>query len=239
MLEKDEGLLKELAANCKDAKEKVRYLALHAISRGYVVSAIAEIFCVDEATVYRWIERWEEEKSLADKPKEGRKPSFDEKEKEKLKKLVKENEPQKYDINASFWDCRELQKYFLMKSKEVSQDTIRRYLKQMGARYVKAVLHYAEADEQVQRNFAERFLEQLRAKPNSVLVLFQDEMSAETSPRKGYGWTFEKRLVVEAPQKDVERINCFGAVNPLKGEVIEMTSKNAKTPAFVRFLHNF
>ncbi|MBI5635650.1 IS630 family transposase [Candidatus Micrarchaeota archaeon] len=59
---------------------------------------------------------------------------------------------------------------------------------------------------------------------------------AELSPRKGYGWTFEKRLVVQAPQANRSRLNLFGAVSPLTGEVIEMTSGESKASAFTRFL---
>jgi transposase len=58
----------------------------------------------------------------------------------------------------------------------------------------------------------------------------------DAPPRRGYGWTFKERLEIKAPQKNRKRLNCFGAVNPLKGEVIQMSSKEAKSPAFIRFL---
>lgn len=106
----------------------------------------------------------------------------------------------------------------------------------MGAKYVKAQLLYPEADEKRRRDFAEQFHREMASKPASVIVLFQDEMSAGCPPRKGYGWTFEERLEVNAFQTNRKRLNCFGAVNPLKGEVIQMSSKESKSPAFVRFL---
>nr|MDO8080278.1 IS630 family transposase [Candidatus Freyarchaeota archaeon] len=238
VLQGDEWLLRVLARKCKDAREKVRYLALHALSRGYAVSSVAEIFCVDEATIYRWIERWQAERNLADQPKEGRPPKLAEKDKKEIKKLVEENDPKRHGVNASFWDCKELRLYLLStRGKNVSQETIRRCLRSMGAHYVKAEIEYAEADEGERENFAQRFLQDLASKPDSVVVLFQDEMSVKCSPRKGYGWTFGERLVVKAPQTDRRRMNCFGAVNPLEGRVVQMTTKKeAKAPAFVRFL---
>jgi transposase len=33
-------------------------------------------------------------------------------------------------------------------------------------------------------------------------------------------------------------VNCFGAVNPFNGEAIEMSSGQAKAPAFIRFLQS-
>ena len=102
MLEEDRYLLHKLAKECKDAKEQNRYLAFHAVSEGYGVSLVAEIFCVDESSVCGWIKRWEDEKCLADKQKSGRQPSFTENERKNLKRLIDENNPKAHGINASF-----------------------------------------------------------------------------------------------------------------------------------------
>jgi transposase len=51
-----------------------------------------------------------------------------------------------------------------------------------------------------------------------------------------YGWTFKELLEVKVSQRFRQRVNCFGAVNTTKGEVIQMASKESKAPAFVRFL---
>jgi len=237
MLEEDEQALRELAKSCRDAKEKMRYLALHALSIGQPVALVAKIFCVDESAIYRWVDQWQKEKNLADKPRTGRPPILDEKKKEEIKRLVAEKDPKEYGINASFWDTKELQLYFKMKGIDISREAIRSALKEMGARYVKAQLVYPEADEKLRREFAKQFLKDLASKKNSVVILFQDEMAAYCSPRKGYGWTFEKRLDVVAPQRGGrKRLNCFGAVNPLKGEVIQMSSKESKAPALTKFL---
>ncbi len=236
MLEQDERVLRELARSCKDAKEKIRLLALHAISAGHSAELTAEIFCVDQATVYRWLEQWQQERSLKENEKSGRPPAFSQSEKDELRKLVEESTPQDKGLNASAWDCAELQKHFASLGKSVSCDTLRRYLKEMGAHYVKAILAYDEADVKMQAEFAREFLASLRGKNRAVAVFFQDEMSAETTARKGYGWTFEKRLIINAPQAAWEKVNAFGAVNPFTGEVVELASADAKAPSFIRLL---
>lgn len=235
MLEHDKGRLKRLASECKDAKERERLRALYALSAGYSVDEVMEIFCVDESTVYRWIGRWEEERNLADKPREGRPPSLTEKDGEKIEELVRENDPKKYGMNASFWDTKELQAYFSKDDRNVSREAIRLCLKKMGARYVKADIEPTQADPKLQEEFARQFAADLAQKDDSDVFLFHDEMSAGCSPRRGYGWTFEKRLVIKAPQTRT-RLNCFGAVNPLDGTVIEMSSRKSKAPALVRHL---
>lgn len=235
-IKKDSATLRELAAKCKDAKERERLRALYALGIGQSVITVMNIFCVEESTIRRWAERWVSERSIADKPKQGRPPSLDENDRSEIKNLVEENNPKKHGINASFWDTKELQVYLMKNEKKVSRETIRSSLRGMGARYVKAQLLYPEADEKRRREFAEQFRREMASKPASVIVLFQDEMSAGCSPRKGYGWTFEERLEIKTPQTNRKRLNCFGAVNPLKGEVIQMSSKESKSPAFVRFL---
>ena len=194
------------------------------------------MFMVDEQTIYNWINKWREERDLSNKPKSGRPSAFTEEEKKELKKLVKENNPKERGINASFWDCTELHKYYLKKGKNVSEDTIERILLEMGAHYVKAQIEYKEADFEVQRKFAMDFLRDMKRRTKATILLFEDEMSVNTSPHKGYGWTFNERLVVRAEQSKKRRTNCFGAVNPIDGIETTMTCKIAKAPAFVKFL---
>ncbi len=235
MLEQYKSRLKRLASECKDAREKERLRALYALSVGYSVELVMEIFCVDESTVYRWIGRWEGERDLADKPREGRPPSLKEEDREKIRELVEENDPKRHGMNASFWDTKELREYLSKNGRDVSREAIRTCLKKMGGRYVKADIDPSQADPKLQEEFARQFAADLAQKHDSDVFLFQDEMSAGCSPRRGYGWTFAKRLVIKAPQTRT-RLNCFGAVNPLDGTVIEMSSRKSKAPSLVRHL---
>lgn len=236
MLEEDEPLLLERAKKCKETREHDRYLALHAVSLGEEVSLVAKIFCVDVDSIYGWIKRWKEGKDLSDKPKSGRPPAFNDEERKELKKLIDENDPQTHGINASFWDCAGLRKYYLQKGKDVSEDAIRMALKEMGAHYVKAQFEYKEADVAKQRNFARMFFDDVKELNNYIAILFGDEMSTCTSPHKGYGWTFNDRLIIKTPQSHKERLNTYGATNPVDGKRIQMSSKIAKALGFIMFL---
>lgn len=235
-MEEDEPLLRKHAKECRDAKEHDRYLALHAVSEGYAVPLVAKIFCVDESSIYGWIKRWNEGKDLADKPKSGRPPVFTEDEKKDLKHLIDESDPQAHGINASFWDCAELRKYYLTRGKDVSEDAIRNVLLKMGAHYIKAQIEYREADLERQRAFAMQFYEDSQKVTDDIALLFQDEMSACTSPHKGYGWTFNQRLIVKASQSHKERLNVFGATSPIDGRRVQLATKIAKATAMVKFL---
>ena len=55
MLESDSNILGDLYKNCKDAKDKIQYEALYAVSRWNDVKTVADIIVVEESTVYDWI----------------------------------------------------------------------------------------------------------------------------------------------------------------------------------------
>ncbi len=57
MLEENGPSLQKLAKECNDTKEYGRYPALPAVSKRYKVSLAAEIFCVDESSIYGWIKK--------------------------------------------------------------------------------------------------------------------------------------------------------------------------------------
>ena len=117
-------ILNRLAKESRDPLERERLRALYVLSIGYSVKEASRIFSVDEDTVYRWAERWNSEKSVADLERSGRPPTLSEKEKKEIRHLVDENDPSKQGI-------------------AVSEETIRRCPREMGARYVKATLKYS------------------------------------------------------------------------------------------------
>ncbi len=144
--------------------------------------------------------------------------------------------PKKHGYDVTMRDTKSLQLYFERKRVKASRETIRRTLFGMGGHYVKAVHEYAEADLKKQLAFAKRTLKTLRSMDKDTIALFEDEMSAGGSLRKGYGWTFDDRLVIKAPAYHMKRTNVFGTVSPLTGEIVQSSFASAKTPAFMEFL---
>jgi putative transposase len=236
MLENDSNTLRELYRNCKDMKEKIRYTTLYAISRGFSVAEAAKFVDVEESTVYDWVNKWVSERGVSDKPRSGRPASITKEDEEEIRRLLDENDPKKHGINASSYTTVELQEYFIkFHSKHIDEETFRIHLLKTGAKYVKAQLRYKEGDLNKQVEFARNFFT-LATTYGFTKILFVDEMSISTSAHNGYGWTYEQRLVVDAPQKDVDRANYFGAVEVSGGEIIETVRADAKTPSFLCLL---
>ncbi len=237
MLESDSDTLGDLYKNCKDAKEKIRYAALYAVSRGNDIKTVADIIAVEESTVYDWIHQWEAERTVSDKPRSGRPPKITKGDEEEIRRVIDENDPKKYGINASSYTTRELQLYFAKcRGKIIDEETFRIHLVATGAHYIKAQLRYKEGDLKRQIEFAQNLLFLLET-GDFTKILFIDEMSVSTSARNGYGWTYNQRLVVDAPQSGVEKANYFGAVEVTEGAIIETVRKSAKTPSFLHLLN--
>ena len=211
------------------------------LSLGESVHRVASFFSVDEDTLYRLAERWNSEKDVSDRERSRSPQSLGENERKEMKRLLDENDPAKHGINSSTWTCIELRLYFEWKSIVVSEEIIRRCLKEMGAHYVKTTLEYSEtlSDEVVREReaFARQFMKDVKAKPKDAVVLFEDEMSIDRSHNGGYGWTFAKHLTLRTPQRMYEkRINGFGAVNPLIGKVFRMNTADAKSESLIMFI---
>ncbi|EQD35368.1 ISMsm5, transposase, partial [mine drainage metagenome] len=149
---------------------------------------------------------------------------------------MEEDDPSKHGFAVTMWDTSSLHAHFAAKGMIVSRGTLRRKLLELGGRYVKAVHEYAEADIKKQLAFARKTLKTAKSADDDAVILFEDEMSAGGSLRKGYGWTLDERLVIKAPAYHMKRTNCFGAVSPLTGDIVQSSSVSAKTPAFIRFL---
>lgn len=62
MLRDDEPLLRQKVKECKNAEEKIRYYALHAVSNGDSITETADRFLIERQTVHDWINKRKEEK---------------------------------------------------------------------------------------------------------------------------------------------------------------------------------
>lgn len=235
-LSNDKDVLLKLYKKNKHYKERDRYHALSLIATGKSIKEVADIFFIDEDTVRNWIDRWLAERNLSDKPKSGKPREIDENLERRIIELMDENNPGKYGMNCSFWDCLELQKFFAMYRIRVSRETIRRILKKNGFRYVKADYEYTSADKEEIADFLENFKEIMENREKGSSILFTDEMGTLLHPKKGYTWTRDKKALVKTHSLH-DKVSALSVVNPLTGNSESMlTLKEVKKEVFVEFL---
>lgn len=235
-LSADKELLKTLYKSCKSYPERERYHALLLVASGRTIREVAGLFFVDEDTIAQWIKKWLKERNVSNRKKEGRPREVDGRLEEAIVKLVEENNPRKYGVSCSSWDCEELRKFFLLHGVAISRETIRRVLKQNGFRYVKADYDYVQADESKKKQFLRELSQIIEDKESGSSLLFYDEMGTLLHPKKGYRWIKENKKVVKTFCSH-KKVSCLAAVNPLTGnKELMLTSGRVDEKAFLKFL---
>lgn len=229
-LTKDRDILQKLFKTCDKYPEKERYHALYVLSLGYLISEVANLFCKDEDTIRSWADKWTSERTASDKQRSGAPKKADDDIEDKIVGLVDENNPKKYGMNCSFWDCVELQKLFLLQGMPISDETIRRILIKNGFRYIKAGYEYALADKNERRKFLRNFAKILENFKGSIL--FFDEMSSKLHPKNGYTWTREEKPLVKTYSSH-KRVSTMGAVNPRTGSRMTMITRRINKKSFL------
>ncbi|MCL5253657.1 MAG: transposase [Candidatus Thermoplasmatota archaeon] len=157
-----------------------------------------------------------------------------------MKRLLDENDPVKHGINSSTWTSTELRLHLHKSGIAISEETIRRCLREMGAHYVRATLECAETYStdafSKREKLARKFIRDMSAKLDDAVILEEDEMSIDSSHNGGYGWAFGQRLTLRTPQRmHGKRINGFGAVNPFRSRMFRMNTTDAKSKSLIRF----
>lgn len=206
----------------------------------YSVKDASRVFSVAEDAIYRCAQRWNGERSVKYGDRSGMPTVPGEKEKKDMKHLLDENDPGKHGINSLTWTCTELRLHFQKNGITVFEESIRCCLRDRGTHYGKATLEYVDtysADAvREKEEFARRFIRDIDAKSDDLVVLFEDEMPIDRSHSGGYGWALGQRLTLRTPQRTYEkRINGFGTVNPLRGMVFSMNTAEAKSKSLIRF----
>jgi len=135
-MDEEQTQLLELYKKAKTAKESQRYHAILLVKTGSTVAYVSRIFYVDEETVRAWVNKWDDERNIEDKPRAGKPHKLTKEQEQELVNLVDENNPQEHGYHVATWDCVELKSYIRGKyGIEISDEAIRRILKKYGFCY--------------------------------------------------------------------------------------------------------
>jgi len=226
---------KEVLLNAyKKGKESRRAHAILLFNEGHKISEISKLFFVDEDTIRNWIEKWNQEKQVADKHRSGKPKIITPEIEQRICQLVDENNPQEHGFIATSWDCKEIRIWLAkMYSLDISDEQIRKTLKKNKFNYRKLNYKFLKADEKEKTNFIEDFKQLLKDKKGCLI--FQDEMKSKLHPNKGRVWTREKKPFIGT--------NCshkgtyvVGGVAPEKGKVYTLTNEKFNADVFIKFL---
>jgi putative transposase len=231
------SLLKEEYKKCRDVRELTRYQALYLVASGYTYLETAFIICKDKETVSAWVKKYLEEKTVKDKPKEGRPPVITKEIEEEMTKIIDENDPSNGEVKCTIVDCQVLQLHIFDKyGIGVSQEAIRKRLKLSGYHYAKSEYEFTKRDNENRKQFLLQIGELL--KQEGIDVNFMDEMRAKLHPKPGYFWTKNKRPIVKTHCSH-KGLTVKGAINPITGDVILNTYDKNDRFAHFSFMNDF
>lgn len=230
------GEKEDLLACYQQAREARRSHAILLIKSGRSIQEVAEICYVDEETVKNWLKKWRLDKNIKDAPLRGAPKKITKEVEKEIVKLVEKNDPQREGLQASSWDCHELRLWLEEKHRiEVSEERLRKILKQNGFNWRKVNYQFTQADEEKRKDFLEDFQEFHDDIVEESTIIFQDEMSSKLHPHQGRIWTREARPVMLTDCSH-EKTYVIGGVAPSLGRTYTLTNEKFNSGVFIQFL---
>ncbi|MCS3672422.1 transposase [Salinibacter ruber] len=190
-------------------------------ARGFSAPEIAQIHDCAEATVYKWIERFDEEgpPGLHDRERDGRSPKIDKEAEEELRRLL-ESAPPEEGENGSRWTAPRLARHLKEElGIEVHPETVRRALRRLGFSWTRPRRRLPPTDgEEYQRRMA-KVVEAIGKVGTETTVLFEDETEIKRFPPIRRMWQpVGRQRAVDVPSNN-EDFAFYGVVDVLEGGV--------------------
>lgn len=188
-------------------------------ARGYAAQQIAEIHAISDVTVYKWIDRFNEEgpEGLYDREREGRPPKIDEEAEAEIERVL-QAPPTEEGYNVTRWTSPRLAQHLKEKlGRDVHPRTVRRALKRLEFSWKRPRRSLPEDPD-----YAERMRELLEAISRAgceTTVLFEDETDVRRFPPLRRMWMPRgEQWSVEVPEQN-EKFTLYGALDVFTGRV--------------------
>lgn len=134
----------------------IRLYAVYQVSKGMSTRKLEELYNTSFKQIANWVHRFDKEgiEGLRNKPKSGRKSKLNEHQKQRIKKLVLEETPEKYGYETAIWTGPLIIDWIKKNySIEYKKAQIYNIFKQMNLSFQKGKGVYPEADKIQQMNF--------------------------------------------------------------------------------------
>ncbi len=209
-------------------------------SEGYSVPAIVEIYQTTNVTVYKWLDRFDNEgpSGLYDSPRAGRPRQVTQEVKTLLENTLKDS-PITHGINCTLWTISLLQSYLQEKiSVRLSGTTLRETLHSLGFRWRRprwAAVREDPLKAQRMRKIANVVLKKI----SEVKVWLQDETKFRTLPPLRQMWMKKGQQVRIPTPKSNDKFYSYGVLNLDDGDWFDAFFKKVNSDTTISFLEAF
>jgi transposase len=171
----------------------VRLRAVRAVLRGRSMSDVADAYATDRSTIFRWVNRFQEEgdEGLVRRPTTGRPRKLQELTEEELQSTILQPASH-FGYETDLWTVGRLHtvienQYHI----RVSKDTIWRRLREAGLTYQKPEREYYEIDETVRQEWLRKDVPKIRKtiEKHRAILYFQDEANVSLTAFLGKTWS--------------------------------------------------
>jgi len=171
---------------------EVRARAVDAILRGMPVTEVADAYCVDRTTIFRWVRRHrgEGKSGLFRRPGSGRPRKLQSVAAEQLWEIVLQPASH-FGFETDLWSVGRVHQVIEMQyAIAVSKDTIWRRLRQAGLTYQKPERQYFQIDERARQEWVRTEVPRIRqaARQFRAILYFQDEANVSLTALLGKTW---------------------------------------------------
>ena len=170
--------------------KEIRERAVKACANDYPISTVAEMYSVHRATLYRWNQRNINEQTLERKSGSGRPPKLNEKQINKLIKLLLKP-ASAYGYETDFWTIKRI---IVVAKKELNlklaKTTLYIILYNEEYSYKKPEKRFYEANDQDQKNWLEKDIPKIKrmVSKHKGILYFEDEANISLQSVLGKTW---------------------------------------------------
>jgi transposase len=208
--------------------------------RGHSPPEIADLHAVTHPTVYKWIDRFDEEGpgGLYDREREGRPPEIDEEAREEIERLLEGN-PTKEGQNATRWTAPRIAEHLERElGVDACEDTVRSALKQMEYSWTRPRRTLPPTDPEAYRKRLEAIVEAVAEAGPETSVLVEDETWIKRFPPLRRQWQpIGEQRPVRVPEEN-DKMALYGTLDLTSGETLIEVYEKGRSDYTIDYLHS-
>lgn len=208
--------------------------------RGHSPSEIAGLHDVSHPTVYKWIDRFDEEgpEGLYDRERQGRPRELGKEAREEIEQLL-EGDPTEEGQNATRWTAPRIAEHLDRELDiDVHEDTVRRALKQMEYSWTRPRRKLPSTDPEAYRKRLQAIVEAVAKAGPEASVLVEDETQVKRFPPLRRQWQpVGKQRPVRVPDENDER-TLYGTLDLTSGQTHVRAYEKGRSDFTIEYLES-
>ena len=221
---------------------EIRVRAVNAVHEGMAVDQVAQAYCVDRSTLYRWLTKQKNKDGnagLIRTPGSGRPRKLQELTCNQLQTIVLKPASD-FGYETDFWTCGRLRHTIETKfNLSISKWTVWRRLREVGLTYQKPERRYYEASQTERENWLKHHLPNIlaTAKKYKAILYFEDESTLSLTAVLGKTWAPRGKTPTQTVSGKRGGISALSAISKQGSLLFTLHEKRIASDEIIQFLN--